>query len=357
MSDTADGDDPSERERRHRFVRRVGIAIGLVTVAGMLVALFLESITVFFLVFASILWTVFLRGIAETIAKYTPIPVRAALALVMVLLLGAVVGVGFISGPNIAEQYNRVTETVPKAVDRLQTRIQQSPFADAVPDPGAIRETLRSEEVISGVTGIFAGAFGLVGNTVVIFFVGLYLAIDPARYRRGLTYLFPIAYRDRANAMIEEASYKLGWWLAGRVFTMSVIAIATTIGLALLGIPLAIFIGLLSGLLAFVPVIGPVASSIPAMLMAMLKGPIYVLYVAALYLGIQIVESYLLTPIVEEKAVEIPPALLIMMQVLTGLLTGLFGLLLATPMLVILIVIVKRGYIEDALGDTAAADR
>jgi predicted PurR-regulated permease PerM len=354
MADSETADDSSHLSQRE-FVHRAGIVIGLAAATALLTWLFIESIVVFFLLFAAILWATFLRGLAEFMARYTPIPPRLGLAIVLLVLLGSTVLLGVISGPKIVDQWQRATEVVPQAIDEARNTLQASPLApmvENIPSPEQIMN--RTSEIWKGLQGIFASALGVFGNMLVIFAVGLYIAISPDRYKRGIVKLLPLNYRGRAANIIDEAATHLGWWLGGRAITMTAVGLLTTIGLTLLGIPLALLVGVLTGLLTFVPVVGAVASGVPAALLGLLKGPMYLVYVIALYFGVQIIENYLLTPIVGERVVHIPPALLLMTQVLIGLLTGLFGLLLATPLLVLLLVVVQKAYLQDVLGETEA---
>jgi predicted PurR-regulated permease PerM len=132
---------------------------------------------------------------------------------------------------------------------------------------------------------------------------------------------------------------------------MAVVGVATTAGLWLLGVPFALALGVVAFVLDFVPYIGPILSAVPAILVAMTLGPMEALYVGLLYFGVQSLESYLLTPLVQQRAVQLPPALTILSQVLLGLLLGGFGLALATPLTAVGVVLVRELYVEDVLED------
>jgi predicted PurR-regulated permease PerM len=133
---------------------------------------------------------------------------------------------------------------------------------------------------------------------------------------------------------------------------MTVIGILTTTGLWLLGVPLALTLGLLAAFLEFVPYVGFVLSIVPAAMLALLEGPTTTLYVILLYIGIQLFESYILTPLVEQQAVSIPPALTITVQLTFGVLVGAVGLLFAIPLAAVIMVLVEKFYIEDTLNET-----
>lgn len=172
---------------------------------------------------------------------------------------------------------------------------------------------------------------------------------------RGLLKLIPLGYRPRAAEVLDESGSTLRAWLLAKLLEMLLIGVLTTLGLWLLGIQLALVLGLIAGLLSFIPNIGPVLAVIPALLLASLEGGRTVLYVAALYLFIQALESYVFTPWMQQRIVSVPPALTIAVQLLFGLLAGTLGLLLATPLAAVGMVLVRMLYVEDLLGDRPQA--
>jgi predicted PurR-regulated permease PerM len=209
----------------------------------------------------------------------------------------------------------------------------------------------RSSTIVSGVTGLASATLSVVVNVLVVFIIGLYLAAQPEMYAGGIKRLLPLRYRARAGEVLGVLDEALGRWLIGRCGLMLVNGGLTAAGLWLLGMPLALTLGLLAGLLNFVPNFGPVIAALPAVLIAFLQGPQQALYVALLYVTVQMLDGYLLTPLVDRRSVELPPALTISAQVLLGLLFGFVGLLVASPLAATVMLLVKMLYIEDVLGD------
>lgn len=194
----------------------------------------------------------------------------------------------------------------------------------------------------------------MVMNFIIVFFIGLYLAIDPGRYRTGLIQLAPIDRRERTEQVLNQLGDTLQWWLIGRMVAMVVIGLLTAVGLWLIGVPLALMLGLLAGILNFIPYLGPILSIVPPLLMVVTEGPTMILYVVFLYVAIQAIESYLLTPIIEQKTVSLPPALALSTQVLMGVLFGGLGVIFASPITAVGLKLVKMLYIGDLPGDTRA---
>jgi predicted PurR-regulated permease PerM len=135
-------------------------------------------------------------------------------------------------------------------------------------------------------------------------------------------------------------------WLIATLISMAIIAAMTTTGLLLLGIPAALALGLIAGLLQFVPTVGPIVSAVPAAVVALVVSPLHVLWVILLYLVTQQIESNMITPIVMRRAVDLPPALTLLTQALMTVLFGFLGLLLAVPLVAITMVLVRRLYVE-----------
>jgi predicted PurR-regulated permease PerM len=190
----------------------------------------------------------------------------------------------------------------------------------------------------------------------VVFAIGIYFAIEPGLYRRGFIKLLPLADRRRAHEVIDATGNTLWWWIIGVMISMATIGVLTTIGLWILGIPLAPTLGLLTGLLAFIPNFGPILSAIPPMLLGLMISPMDAFYVVMLYLIVQAIESNIVTPQVQKRTVSMPPVLGMVGQLLFGVFFGFLGLLLATPLVAAIIVLVKMLYVEDVLGDKENED-
>jgi predicted PurR-regulated permease PerM len=169
--------------------------------------------------------------------------------------------------------------------------------------------------------------------------------------------LVPDRKRESTRELLAAAGSTLRHWLFGTLLSMLVIGLLTWIGLMLLGVPLALSLALLAAMLAFIPNIGPVLSAVPAVLLSLLDGPRLALYVALLYIGIQMVESYLVTPFIQRKTVRLPPAFTIVVQFLLGMMSGVLGLFIATPLAAVALTVVPRLRQQAADGEPADSSR
>lgn len=331
------------------------------TVAAVAVAIFVglfvlwETSNIVLVLFAGVLLAIFLHGIARWIGRRTALSYRSALLLTLVAIALIIGLVGWFVAPAIAEQASQLGPELRNALDIVQHRLGELPFGQPLTgDTNLIDRLLGLAGNVAGrVSGVFSSTFGFITNLVVLLFVGLYVAYEPQLYVDGLLKLIPLHRRRRARDVIREIHAGLRWWLVGRLAMMAIIGVLTTVGLLLLGIPLPLALGLLAALLAFIPYFGPLLSLIPAVLLAFTISPSQALYVFLLYIGIQVSESYFLTPMMEKRVVSLPPVLLIGSQLILGTLLGFWGLLLAPALMVAGRIVVKKLYVEDVLGDHA----
>jgi len=191
--------------------------------------------------------------------------------------------------------------------------------------------------LFGGVTTV--GAFG---SVALIIFVGIYFAMDPQLYRRGLIRMVPQHYRAPVDDALGASGHALSRWLLGQAISMVFVGVATAIGLAALGIPLAMSLGVIAGMLTFIPFFGALAAGVLAIVFAFTQGPQQALYVAILAIAIQQIEGHVLTPLVQRWAAQLPPVLSIMSSVVFGLLFGLVGVLFAAPLMVVLMTLVEK---------------
>lgn len=358
MEESIEEHERNERRRDSAWRRRHALAPFLhrvLTAAVVVVlALFLWKIhTAILLAFAGVLLAVFLRGLARTLSHHTPLSTQWALLVVGILIIGLFVLGGWLLGPSIADQFARLTETIPRSLSDLRGHLQQYSWGQYMLQNMSSPEELFSGEQnrLSQLTGFASMVLNFFFSAVLILFVGIFLSIRPGLYVDGIARLFPGKRRDRAREVMNELGDTLWYWLLGRFVAILFVFAATALGLWLLGVPLALVLGFIAGILDFVPWVGPILALLPAMLLAFTMSPTTGLYVILLYLVVQQLEGNLVTPLVQRRAVMLPEALVILALTAFGLLFGILGVFLATPLAAAALVLVKMLYIEDVLGD------
>lgn len=304
------------------------------------------------LVLMGILLAVFLGALSDWLSKLTGLPHGWSLGIVVLILLLLLSGFVALTGQPLVEQSAALMKELPRSLSSLKSRAEESRWGKellkALPQK-ANEMPVSPEKVASYASNALSSATAALTAAVLIFFVALYLAADPFTYRNGFLRLFPPARRSYVGDVLEEVHETLRWWLLGQVVAMSIVGLLTTLGLWLIGVKFALALGMLAALLAFLPNIGPVLSAIPAVILGLMDSPSTALWVAGLYLGVQTVESYLVTPLIQERVVSLPPALLLVAQVAFGLLFGAPGLIIAAPLTAAAIALVNRIYVQDYL--------
>lgn len=328
-------------------------ALAYTALLGIAVLFLWLTLRVDLVIFAGVLFAITLRRTADRLSR-VGMPVGWALAIVVLTILIFFVFIAWFCAQSIAGQIDQLTQQLPAAAEKIAAMIRQSNIGKTLlqhVNPGNIQ---------TSPTGLLGGFFGaavnfveVVGAVVVILFLGLYFAAETELYVSGLLRLVPAARRPRAAEILRETANAIWYWMMGRLFSMTALGVLTALGLWAIGVPLPVALGFLAGILAFVPYIGAIASAVPSVLMAAAVNLDLALYVVLLYLGLHLIEGYILVPLVQRRIVHLPPALTLSTQLLLGLLAGLLGLLLATPLVATMLVLVRMIYVEDILGDNA----
>jgi predicted PurR-regulated permease PerM len=250
-------------------------------------------------------------------------------------------------GSEVVGQSQELARILPEAWETFKTRFGLTGIDQQVMEQaGNARSAL-----LFNVAGFVFSAGAAVINLVLVVVGGLYIAAAPALYRDGLLQLVPEGRKALAEDTITTAGNALRLWLVGQLAAMALVGFLTAFGLWMLGIPAPLALGLLAGLAEFVPLVGPIAAAVPALLLAAGGGYEMMLWTAGLYLIVQQVESNVITPLIQNRTVQIPPALTLFAVVAAGVAFGPMGVILAAPLTVVAYVVVKKLYVREALGE------
>ena len=311
---------------------------------------------VLLLVFAAVVLATALNRLARRFQRLG-VPRSVGVLLSIVILLTIIVGFFWLIVPIFTTQFQELTELFPRGlarsddwIEQIRTRVPPQ-LNQYLPDIDSLAQQLQplAQQLFQRSVAFFSSSFGFVVNFLLVLIVTLMLLAQPQPYRKGFIRLFPSFYRRRVDEILDLCEVALRGWLVGILFNMSVIAILSGIGLAVLGIPLALAQAALAGILTFIPNIGPALSVVPPMAIALLDAPWKALAVLALYIGIQQVETNLLTPYVMAQQVSLLPAVTLLSQVFFATFFGFLGLLLALPLTVVVQVWLQEVVIKDVL--------
>ena len=306
------------------------------------ISLFLFASDVVLLIFAAALWSVVLNHLAAWIHRHTGIPYLAVVVTILVLIVASVIAAGWFLQQWIAQQTQMMVSGIQKTYEQIRQAMEASPFwSNLQPLLTAGDQNTR---LLNTAQRFLTSSFGFVGSGVFIFVVGAFFAADPHLYRNGAARFFTQSRRPAVLRFLDASGEALMSWMFGQLFSMSVIAVLTSTALYFLDVPAAILLGLVAGAITFIPNIGPLLAIIPAALLALQQGFNTALAVIGIYLVIELLESNLLTPLVQQHQINLPPAILTSAQLFAGLLFGLLAIALTAPIMAILIVLLEHWY-------------
>ena len=336
MTDIPQSDDS-------RFVRRALMVIALA--AG--VFLLWQVRTVLALLFGAVMVATIFRAIADVLHKHLRLPIRVAVLIAVLLVAGIIALIAWLVGSQVSAQSQQLADTLPRAAQLIDDRLAELGFGHPV---GQSIHHVRSAGLIgSDLKGFLSSASLSVASFLIVFFGGIFLAAQPRLYGIGAIKLIPQPRRPLVAEAMEESDRALRLWLKGQLWAMILIFLMTWAGLWLLGVPSALILALISGVLEFIPYAGAITSAIPAIMVALVQGPELALWVAGLYVLVHHVEAYLIQPVIQQFAVEIPAVITLFALLAFGLLFGFLGVLLAAPLAVVSYVLVKRLYVIETL--------
>ncbi|WIJ24972.1 AI-2E family transporter [Devosia sp. RR2S18] len=314
----------------------VGLLLGLLWLGWQMTYMLL-------LFFGAVVIASILISAGDLVARLTPLSGKWALIVAGVIIAALATGFIYLLGTRIAAEFSTLSETLPAALD-------------AVAGPLGIDweehlASIRASRWTNGLIGMLPDLISAVTGVILIIFGGVFMALSPATYREGLLKLVPEEQRDEARRTVLIAGRALRLWLIGQLIAMAIVGVAVTTMLFLVGVPSALALGVTAGILEFVPFLGPLVALVPAALVALSDSTSTFIWTLVGYTIIQQVEGNLLIPIVQKHTVELPPVLTLFAMVGLGLLFGPLGLVFSVPLTLVLLIMVKRLYLRDALGE------
>jgi len=349
----------------------------LVVLGILIVAAFFWVIKEALLVaFAGVILAVILTGLARQLRKMVPVSKGLSLAAVCILILMFMAGFGLLFGSQIVSEFEELTEKLPEQAAEVMETVRGWPMGDRIlesigfegggssdeqPDKGEGNgedgdndDQEMSDDIAKDAGGMLftvgSTIASLISTVLLIFGTGIFFAISPDIYKNGIVLLFPRKRADRIHQALETSGNALWKWVTGQFIAMLFVGITITIGLMILGVPLAIILGFIAGVADFVPIVGPIAAAIPAILLAFSVSPETALYTTILFVVIQQIEGNVVTPLLQKRMVSIPPAVVLLSIFAFGLVFGIPGVILATPLAVIGMVLIGMFYVQDVLG-------
>lgn len=334
----------ADDNQKSGYTRKVWIAAGILTLLVLTLFLVKTIFGLLLLTLAGVLMAVYFHGFANLIHKYLGAGPRWSLALSVIINIVLLGLFSWFVSYRLQGQMTSLAETLPATIDNAKSQMQQSTIGNKVLH---YLESSGDKQKTMGIARqFFSSSFGIISDVYIIILLGVFFIAGPSVYKKGFVKLMPPRAKKQADSLLNELSKVLSNWLKGQIFGFVFITILTGLGLWLIGMPLILTLALIAGLLNFIPNFGPLIALVPAVLLALMQGTTTAILVVCLYTGIQIVQSAVTQPLIQQKMVNIPPALIIFGQVAMGLIAGFWGVLLATPVVAIIMTVVNRLYVD-----------
>ncbi|MBO3098658.1 AI-2E family transporter [Gelidibacter pelagius] len=317
-----------------------GLIFALITV---ILLIFEATFNIVMLVLAGALIACYFRGISGYLKRKFHLNGKLSMAISVFgsfLILG---GMMYLVGATIWSQTVSLKESLPELTESLKDFLEQSDIGRDV--LAWANEITSSKEFSNFVSTFFITTFGSIANIYIIILTGIFFTIAPNLYVNGITELVPPPHRKRAKEVLDNLGTSLTKWLAGKFIAMFAVFVLTAIGLLLFDVKHWLTLSILAGLLNFIPNFGPLISAVPALLVGLSQDLNLAIIIGVMYLAIQLFESSFITPKAQYHLIRIPPALIILAQIFVGALTGLLGVIFATPLMLIVIILVQELYI------------
>jgi predicted PurR-regulated permease PerM len=331
-----------------------------------------------FLIFAGMLLGVALNAMTNMLGRVVGLAHSLRLTIVCLVLAGLLSGVVFLGGATIAQQARALSGTIKSQLVNVKAFLEKNgidtsyfdlgnPSASAesstpatsaapthnLPSAGAIASG--GGAIVSQTLKLLLGTVSAVGNFFIVLFLGLTFAAQPGVYRTGLLFVAPARHRARTTVIVDRIGETLERWLIAQIITMFAVFLVTWIGLTIIGIQSSFILGIQAGLLGFIPTVGALIGGLIVVLASLASGWVAAASAFVLFLGVHALESYILTPIIQRHALDIPPATLFAFQILLGVVFGIWGLALALPLMAIVKVMINYFKADETAADAVAA--
>ncbi len=339
------------------YFQRVSVALGLTLTTVILLVFAWRALDILLLIFAGILFGIFLHYFKCRVSRFTRLPGSISLVIVMLVVILAVSLFLMLLVPIIEEQAMTLVENIPEALKQLRLFLLRFSWGGAVVGKTDVESLIQSQDgsnlidALQNVAGIFSITIGVVFATIFIIIIGVYFAAEEETYFNGIIHLVPFHLRPRTMLILERLGYILRWWLLGQATSMAILGSLVFLGLYFLDVPYSVVLAMFTAIMTFVPNLGPIIAYFLTALVTLTDDPYKLIYVTLFFTFIQSIEGFFITPMIHRKAVTVPPMLIIAVQALLLELIGILGVLLAMPLVACAMILIQMIYVEGILGD------
>jgi predicted PurR-regulated permease PerM len=331
-------------EKELTYIQKVWHTVAIVALLVVVILIARVAFNVLLMVLAGALISTYFHGLGDLIQRKTKWKRKPAMYISVggtFILLGLLL---WFMGANIQTQVKELSDTLPHTVANFKTKLSETSLGQKVLD--YTQDGDNSQKLIVTAQHFFSTSFGVMGNIYIIMFLSIFFTLNPSVYKDGIILLVPHDRKELARCIIDRISFSLKGWLKGMLLSIVLITIMLFTGLTIMGIPAALVLALFAGMLKIIPNFGSLAAMIPGVLLALTISLNSAIIVALIYIVSQTIVSNIVTPIIQNKMINLPPALTIISQVLMGTLSGVLGIILAVPLLSIVFILVDELYVK-----------
>ncbi|MEN0052829.1 MAG: AI-2E family transporter [Mucilaginibacter sp.] len=333
----------SETEKELTYIQKVWHTVAIVALLVVVILIARVAFNVLLMVLAGILISVYFHGLGDMIERKTKWKRRICM---MISVGGSFIILALLfwfMGATISKQIAVLSDSLPKTVNTVKLKLAESSLGNKLL---SYLSDDNSDQMFTTVKQFFSTSFGVLGDLYIILFLAIFFTTSPNLYKDGIIKLLPEDRKELGHCVIDRISIALKGWLKGMMLSMVLVFILLTIGLGIMSIPVALVLALLTGLLKLIPNFGSAAAMVPGVLLALTISTNTAIIVALIYMVTQTIVSYVVTPLIQKRMIDLPPALTILAQVLMGTLSGVLGVVLAVPLLAIVMILVDELYVQ-----------
>lgn len=329
--------------QKYSFVQKVWIVGGIFALIASALLLFKTTFSVFVLVLGGSLIAVYFRGLSELIQKKTHWKKWIAMTISIGGTLLFLAGIIWLIGSEAQSQMSQLTKSLPNTYENAKEYLNDTWLGQE-----ALKRLPSSDgqKMTSVFSTFFRTTFGILGDIYVILLIGAYLTAAPFLYIKGIKKLVPPKGRKKAGEVADHLGQSMKQWILGKLFAMFVVFVLTAIALKIMGMPMWLALAIIAGFLNFIPNFGPLIAMIPAVLVALTQDPQTALIVVIVYIFVQFLESNVITPKIQQRLTSVPPALIITSQLIVASFAGIWGITLATPIILVVMILVQELHVK-----------
>ncbi len=325
------------------YIEKVWQTVAIVALLVVVILIARVAFNVLLMVLAGSLIATYFHGLGDVIQRRTRLSRTPAMIISILgsfLILGALL---WFMGARIESQVASLSSTLPHTVSNVKVKLSQSTIGQKILDSFSDDN---SDKLMATAQSFFSTGFGVLGDLYIILFLGIFFTVNPSLYKDGILILVPRHKKELGRHIIDRISVSMKGWLKGMLISMVLITILIATGLSIIGIPVALILALITGILELVPNIGSFAAMIPGVLLAFTISTNTAIGVAIFYIVCQTITANIVTPLIQKKIINLPPALTLISQLIMGTVSGALGVILAVPLLAILIILIDELYVK-----------